>query len=308
MRGYSEQVAAGGCAGRGVGLAGRRRRRLVHHRNRHLRRESRRRSGRSPWTPTPRAPRSTRVPWRTRCWPSAAATPWATSWCGSRRGFPAGKTWPAPKTPVDARSERLHVQAARDGDHGRPALQDPQLRRRRSTTSTRCPRSTRPFNKGMPPTLKEATTMFDKPEAVFHIKCDVHPWMSAYIARLHPSLLLGDEHRREVHDRGPRPGHLRDHRLAREARHADGVGHGRRQRQEDARTSSSPFPRSSTNRRDQPHESSQELSPHPRRTPRTKPITRRSASGASTSSPSTTRSSASSTPSPACCSCSSASR
>jgi hypothetical protein len=36
------------------------------------------------------------------------------------------------------------------------------------------------FNKGMPPTLKEATTVFDKPEEVFHIKCDVHPWMSAY--------------------------------------------------------------------------------------------------------------------------------
>ena len=23
--------------------------------------------------------------------------------------------------------------------------------------------------------------MFDKPEAIFHIKCDVHPWMSAYL-------------------------------------------------------------------------------------------------------------------------------
>ena len=33
----------------------------------------------------------------------------------------------------------------------------------------------------MPPTLKETTTTFDKPEAIFHIKCDVHPWMSAYV-------------------------------------------------------------------------------------------------------------------------------
>ena len=24
--------------------------------------------------------------------------------------------------------------------------------------------------------------MFEKPEAVFHVKCDVHPWMSAYVA------------------------------------------------------------------------------------------------------------------------------
>jgi len=38
------------------------------------------------------------------------------------------------------------------------------------------------FNKGMPPTLKEATTVFAKPEDVFHIKCDVHPWMSAFLA------------------------------------------------------------------------------------------------------------------------------
>ena len=37
------------------------------------------------------------------------------------------------------------------------------------------------FNKGMPATLKETTTVFAKPEAVFHIKCDVHPWMSAYV-------------------------------------------------------------------------------------------------------------------------------
>ena len=37
------------------------------------------------------------------------------------------------------------------------------------------------FNRPMPATLKEATTTFDKPEAIFQIKCDVHPWMSAYI-------------------------------------------------------------------------------------------------------------------------------
>ena len=37
------------------------------------------------------------------------------------------------------------------------------------------------FNKPMPPTLKETTTTFAKPEPIFKIKCDVHPWMSAYI-------------------------------------------------------------------------------------------------------------------------------
>ena len=43
------------------------------------------------------------------------------------------------------------------------------------------------FNKPMPPTLKETTTTFSKPEPVFQIKCDVHPWMSAYVGVLeHP--------------------------------------------------------------------------------------------------------------------------
>ena len=33
----------------------------------------------------------------------------------------------------------------------------------------------------MPGTRKEATTQFDKEEAIFHTKCDVHPWMSAWV-------------------------------------------------------------------------------------------------------------------------------
>ena len=89
------------------------------------------------------------------------------------------------------------------------------------------------FNKPMPPTLKETTTTFAKPEPIFQIKCDVHPWMIAYDRCLHPSVLLGDGRGREVHDLGPRPGDLRDHRLAREAGDADGLGHGCRHRVED---------------------------------------------------------------------------
>ena len=38
------------------------------------------------------------------------------------------------------------------------------------------------FNRGQPATVKEMTTTFPKPETVFQIKCDVHPWMSAYMA------------------------------------------------------------------------------------------------------------------------------
>jgi hypothetical protein len=39
----------------------------------------------------------------------------------------------------------------------------------------------RPFNMAMPPTRKEATETFAKEEGMFTIKCDVHPWMQAYI-------------------------------------------------------------------------------------------------------------------------------
>ena len=37
------------------------------------------------------------------------------------------------------------------------------------------------FNRAMPATLTETTTTFGQPEAIFQIKCDVHPWMLAYI-------------------------------------------------------------------------------------------------------------------------------
>ena len=33
----------------------------------------------------------------------------------------------------------------------------------------------------MPPTVKEASASFDKPEGMFQVKCDVHPWMNAYV-------------------------------------------------------------------------------------------------------------------------------
>ncbi len=43
------------------------------------------------------------------------------------------------------------------------------------------PNVNRPFNMAMPPTRKEAEESFGKEEGMFRIKCDVHPWMQAYI-------------------------------------------------------------------------------------------------------------------------------
>ena len=49
------------------------------------------------------------------------------------------------------------------------------------------PKVNREFNIGMPPTLKEKDQVFNKPEAHFPVKCDVHPWMKTYIAVMtHP--------------------------------------------------------------------------------------------------------------------------
>jgi plastocyanin len=43
------------------------------------------------------------------------------------------------------------------------------------------------FNIGMPTLGMKQTRFFPKVEPVFHVKCDVHPWMSAYVATFaHP--------------------------------------------------------------------------------------------------------------------------
>jgi plastocyanin len=97
------------------------------------------------------------------------------------KGLPAGKTWPAPKTPVTLDQNGCmyvpHVMGIMVGQQYKILNSDGVLHNIHTL-----PKINAQFNKGMPPTLKEATTVFEKPEEVFHIKCDVHPWMSAYMA------------------------------------------------------------------------------------------------------------------------------
>ena len=38
------------------------------------------------------------------------------------------------------------------------------------------------FNRAMPAAVKEADYSFDKEEMMFKVKCDVHPWMGAYVS------------------------------------------------------------------------------------------------------------------------------
>jgi plastocyanin len=102
------------------------------------------------------------------------------------KGLPSGKTWPAPKAPVvlDQKGCQYvpHVMGIMVGQTYRILNSDGILHNVHAL-----PKINKAFNRAMPATLKEATATFDKPEAVFQIKCDVHPWMSAYVgAFTHP--------------------------------------------------------------------------------------------------------------------------
>ncbi len=96
------------------------------------------------------------------------------------KGLPAGKTYPAPKTPVVMDQVgcqyKPHVMGIMVGQPYRILNSDGILHNIHTL-----PKVNKAFNRAMPATLKETTTAFDAAEAIFNIKCDVHPWMSAYI-------------------------------------------------------------------------------------------------------------------------------
>jgi plastocyanin len=97
------------------------------------------------------------------------------------KGLPSGKTFPVPKTPVVLDQVgcqyKPHVMGIMVGQQYRILNNDGVLHNVHTL-----PKVNPSFNKAMPATLKEATTVFQKPEDVFQIKCDVHPWMIAYMA------------------------------------------------------------------------------------------------------------------------------
>ena len=97
------------------------------------------------------------------------------------KGLPAGKIWPVLKTSVvidqNGCQYKPHVMGVMAGQPYKILNSDGVLHNIHTL-----PTINKSFNQGMPATVKEATTVFDKPEGVFHTKCDVHPWMSAYVA------------------------------------------------------------------------------------------------------------------------------
>jgi plastocyanin len=96
------------------------------------------------------------------------------------KGLPAGQTWPAPTTPVvldqDGCVYKPHVMGIMVGQTYRILNSDGILHNIHTL-----PKINPSFNRGQPATVKEMTTTFPKPEAMLQVKCDVHPWMSAYI-------------------------------------------------------------------------------------------------------------------------------
>ena len=96
------------------------------------------------------------------------------------KGLPAGKTYPAPKTPVtldqDGCEYKPHVMGIMVGQTYRILNNDGILHNIHTI-----PKVNPQFNRGQPATVKEMTTSFAKPENMFEVKCDIHPWMRAYI-------------------------------------------------------------------------------------------------------------------------------
>lgn len=96
------------------------------------------------------------------------------------KGLPAGKTWPAPTQPVVMDQNGCqyvpHVMGIMVGQPFKVLNSDGILHNVHAL-----PTVNTPFNMAMPPTRKEAEAKFGKEEGMFVIKCDVHPWMRAYM-------------------------------------------------------------------------------------------------------------------------------
>jgi plastocyanin len=95
-------------------------------------------------------------------------------------GIPAGKSWPVPKEPVTMDQQGCqylpHVMGLMVGQPFKVLNSDGILHNVHAL-----PKVNQQFNMAMPPTRKEAQATFGKEEGMFIVKCDVHPWMQAYL-------------------------------------------------------------------------------------------------------------------------------
>ena len=96
------------------------------------------------------------------------------------KGLAAGKAYPAPKDPVvmDQKGCKYnpHVMGVMVGQPFKVLNSDGVLHNVHAL-----PKVNKSFNMGMPPDRLEAIETFTKEEGTFAIKCDVHPWMQAWV-------------------------------------------------------------------------------------------------------------------------------
>ncbi len=109
-----------------------------------------------------------------------------------KSGLPAGKTWPIPETPVLLDQKGCHYEPH---VFGVMAGQDILIRNSDPTAHNihAMPVDNTEFNKGQPKMGMTFTEVFSNPEIGLKIKCDVHPWMSAYCnVMAHPFYAVSD--------------------------------------------------------------------------------------------------------------------
>ena len=97
-----------------------------------------------------------------------------------------GKTFPAPQTPAVLDQNRCHyaphVSGVQVGQKLQIVNSDSTLHNVHGI-----PTQSKEFNLGMPIQGMKLDRTFDKPEVMVKFKCDVHPWMRAYVGVLeHP--------------------------------------------------------------------------------------------------------------------------
>lgn len=102
-----------------------------------------------------------------------------------KSGLP-DKDWPAPSEPIVMDQHGCmyhpHVMGVQTGQDFKILNSDGLLHNVHSLSKVNPP-----FNRAMPANVKEADFEFDKKEIMFKVKCDVHPWMGAFVTVIdHP--------------------------------------------------------------------------------------------------------------------------
>jgi Carboxypeptidase regulatory-like domain len=110
-----------------------------------------------------------------------------------KSGLPAGATYPAPTAKAEINQQGCLYHPRIQGMMVNQGLviknSDPTLHNIHAL-----PKTNQEFNQGQPFQNMQFEKTFTKPEVMVHFKCDVHPWMSAYIGVLdHPFFAVTKE-------------------------------------------------------------------------------------------------------------------